>query len=116
MRQSVAVREHPYPDDHQRLRFAVRDELAAQHGIGRRCADDAWIEVLADMVVARIDYGFDVRWAPTWLKGSQVHRWIEDGEHYVDCVRCRRLTSHASDADATAWHAEHERVVHLPWP
>jgi hypothetical protein len=106
------MREVPYPDDLERLRDAVRDELAVQQGISGETSDDRRLDTLTDMVVARIDYGFDVRWKPKWVPSGDAHRWIEDGEHHVECLTCRRITAHASAADADAWYEEHRLAEH----
>jgi hypothetical protein len=106
------MREVPYPDDLERLHDAVRDELAVQHGISRRPADDQWLDTLAAMVVARVNYGFDVRWRPSWVSSGEPHRWTEGGDHCVECLECRRITAHASGTDADAWYDEHRRTEH----
>jgi hypothetical protein len=58
LRQDVLMREQLSPDDVTRLHHAVRDDLAVQHPISQREVDEGFFDVLADMLVARIDAGF----------------------------------------------------------
>lgn len=105
------MRDVPYPDDFDRLRDAVRDELTVQHGIAHREIDGAWLDSLADMVLARIEQGFDMAWRPKWVSGGAVHRWAEGDEHFVECLKCRRITAHTSQATADAWSTEHRHEL-----
>ena len=106
------MRQERYPDDHERLRDAIRDELAVQHGIGGQPTDGKWLDVLADMVSSRIDHGFDIQWAPKWVAPGSAHQWEQDGEHFVDCLPCRVITVHESAADATQWYRTHSSERH----
>jgi hypothetical protein len=102
------VRDVAPIDDLTRLRLAIRDELAVQHGIGRRDLDDAsWLDVLSEMLAARVDYGFDVHWAPKWVRPGEPHTWTEAGEFFVECLRCRTTTAHPTDAEARKWYEGH---------
>lgn len=101
------MRQERYPEDLGRLRDAIRDELAVQHGIEGREVDGKWLDVLADMISSRIDYGFDIRWAPKWVAPGSAHQWEEDGEHFAECLRCRIVTVHESAAGATQWYTAH---------
>lgn len=98
--------------DLERLREAIRDELTIQHSIDRRVEDSDWLDLLADMVTSRIDYGFEVNWNPHWVKPGAPHRWDADGEFYIECLQCRRVAVHPRDEEATAWYEAHISVEH----
>ena len=69
--------------------------------------DDATLDQLAGGIAYNIEYAFAVRWAPRWVKDGEPHHWTEpEGreptQHFVDCVRCRRLSVHQSATKADA--------------
>ena len=100
-------------DDADRLRLAVRDELAVQYAIGQRdLSTEQWLDSLAEMVSARIDYGFDIRWNPDWVENGAPHTWTEQGEHFVECLKCQRTTAHSTHEDADAWYRAHLAAHH----
>jgi hypothetical protein len=57
LRQSERVRDIDLGQDLDRLRHAIREELAVQHGIAGIAVNDRWLDSLADMLLARIDLG-----------------------------------------------------------
>jgi hypothetical protein len=103
------MREVRRIDDWERLRLAIRAELQAQYAIEDHPVDDQLLDVLAQAVATRIDYGFAFRWEPRWIKPGEPHRWTEGREHFVECLACGRTTAHPSDAEATDWYSDHRR-------
>jgi hypothetical protein len=70
------------------------------------------VEQLASGIAANIDYAFDFHWRPRWVKGDEPHRWSETADsvgeqHFVECLRCKRITVHPTAEDGVAWHAKH---------
>lgn len=99
-------------EDLDRLRDAIRDELSAQHGIRGLEIDSEWLDTLADSVSSRVEYGFDVEWNPRWVRPGEPQRWEEDGEFYVECLKCRRVTIHHTYEDGTSWFTAHAFSSH----
>ena len=102
----------PYPTDLERLRDNIRAELQAQRAMRDLDLDDATLDGLADGITSNVDYGFSVKWEPKWVHGDEPHRWTEQpGEAptkwFVECVRCKRITAHDSQAEADAWWERH---------
>jgi hypothetical protein len=78
--------------------------------------DQRTLDHFADGIVANIDYAFSFHWAPRWVHDGEPHRWTEQpGDApttwFVECLPCKRITAHSSQADADGWwehhHAEH---------
>lgn len=109
LRHPERVREVPAIDDLTRLRLAIRDELVVQYGISGQEVDGRWLDVLTDMVAARVDHSFDVRWAPKWVRSGDPHRWAEGGEYFVECLACGVTTAHPTEDGASGWFDEHRR-------
>ena len=101
------MREVQRIDDVQRLQRAVRAELQAQTAMQNVVLDISVLDRLACGVAAHVDYGFDVRWAPKWVKAGDAHRWSEDGEEFVECLVCGRTTAHAIAGEADEWYTGH---------
>ena len=109
--------EIPYPTDYERMRDNIRAELQAQRAMVDLPLDDSTLDRLADGIATNLDYGFSVEWRPRWVKGDEPQRWAEPPgdrptDHYVECLRCRRITMHGSAAEADAWWASHVRDDH----
>lgn len=107
----------PYPDDWDRLGENILTELRVQNAGRRLNLPDPVVAGLAEGLLAEVRYAFDVRWAPKWVRSGDPHKWSEPGDggttaHYVDCIRCRRLSVHPGPAEADAWYAEHARANH----
>lgn len=105
----------PYPDDIDRLVENIRTEINAQLGMARIELPSETVEQLASAIAANIDYAFDFRWRPRWVKDGEPHHWqrsTESGgeQYFIECLRCKRITVHPTADDATAWYAEHVRV------
>lgn len=105
--------EVPYPDDSERLFDNIRTELKAQAAIEGLHLDSATLDDLASGVAASVAYAFEVRWAPGWVEPGDPHRWVEGSdtggeEHFVECLQCRRVTSHETADDADRWWASHQ--------
>jgi hypothetical protein len=107
------MRELPYPADGQRLLHAIYEELTVQYGMAGSAVDDKWITTLAEMIAARIEYGFGVTWRPTWVRPGDPHRWVEASEHHVECLACRQITAHESQSSADVWWSNHS-LIHRP--
>jgi hypothetical protein len=106
------VTDVPYPDDIDRLVENIRTEINAQLGMARIELPPATVEQMASGIAANIDYAFDFNWHPRWVKGEEPHRWREIAEsggekHFVECLRCKRITVHSTADDGVAWYAEH---------
>jgi hypothetical protein len=101
------MREVQRIDDVQRLQLAVRDELQAQAAMQDVVLDVSVLDRMASGVAAHVNYGFEVRWAPKWVKAGDAHRWSEDGEEFVKCLGCGRTTSHPTAVEADEWYADH---------
>lgn len=115
------VTEVPYPTDEERLRTSIRTELRAQRAMADLALDDTALDQLADAIAYNTEEAFAVRWAPRWVKDGAPHRWTEPvggepTEHFVDCIRCRRMTVHKSAAEADAWYERHGREEHTKLP
>ena len=70
------------------------------------------VDNLVAGIAANIDYAFEFRWRPRWLKDGDAHRWTEGSEsdeprHFVECLACKRITVHACVDEATAWYVTH---------
>jgi Zn ribbon nucleic-acid-binding protein len=104
---SCCMREVQRIDDLERLRLAVREELQAQAAMNDVMLNIPLLDRMASGVAAQVDYGFDVRWAPKWVKTGDAHRWTEDGEELVECLVCGRTTAHLPPAEADEWYADH---------
>jgi len=73
----------------------------------------------AAMISSRIDYGFNVEWAPKWVTPGDTHRWQEVGTdspsgewHFRECLTCGRMTRHANSGEADEDYRSHSAVVH----
>lgn len=93
---------------------AVRDEMQVQNGIMGSQLDEVTVDNLAAMVGSRIDYGFNVKWAPKWVKPGEPHQWQESDEsspsgewHFRECLVCGRMTRHADSDEADADYMAH---------
>lgn len=79
----------PSPDDFDRLVGNVRDELQSQNAMGGHGLTDEVLDRLASAIAVNVDYGFDVRWAPNWVKPGQPHAWQDEEGAFAECVDCR---------------------------
>lgn len=102
----------PYPTDYDRMRDNIRDELAAQKAMADLPLDDVTLDRMADGIATNLDYAFSVAWAPRWVKEGNPHRWVEGPQHFVECLRCQRITAHQSGDEADAWWEAHVRAEH----
>jgi hypothetical protein len=107
------------PTDIERLGEAIRDELRVQLGMAGLDIEDDAADSLAAMVSSRIDYGFNVEWAPKWVTPGDPHRWQEldndslSGEwHFRECLMCGRVTRHANSDEADADYRSHFAEEH----
>ncbi len=69
--------------------------------------DKPTLDRMASGVAAHVDHGFDVRWAPKWVKAGEPHRWTADGEEFIECLVCGRTTAHFTSVEADEWYADH---------
>ena len=102
----------PYPDDLVRLIGNIRTELKAQLGMAEIEVPSALVDRLASNIAANIDYAFHFEWRPRWVKGDEPHRWHDTSEsgderYFVECLRCKVITVHATADDRTAWYTNH---------
>ena len=109
--------EVPYPTDYDRMVDNIRSELLAQRAMRDLPLDDSQVDALANAIAANLDYGFSVSWAPRWVEPGDPHRWTEpmtadQRQHFVECLQCRRITVHPSEADANAWYERHREAEH----
>jgi hypothetical protein len=107
--------EVPYPDDNERLINNIREELLAQRALSDLPITDQQIAHVAVSIASNVEYGFEVRWAPRWVKGDDPHHWVEGDEqlrYFMECLRHKRITMHESEAEAADWWAEHLRSEH----
>ena len=103
----MQVREVVPPDDAERLRLLIREELQAQSALEELQPDPSILDHLAWALTAQIGYGFEYRWAPKWVAAGDPHRWTEAGGHMVECLACGRTTAHSREDAARHWYAEH---------
>lgn len=108
--------EVPYPNDFDRLRANIREELSAQRAMGDLPLDQIVIDRLADGIASNIEYAFDVHWAPKWAKNDEPHRWTEAVEgrdqYFVECLRCRKVWVFPSVAEADSRWEQHLGEAH----
>lgn len=101
----------PYPSDSDRLRGNIREELRAQTAMGDLPLDEIVIERLAEGIANNVEYAFEVRWSPRWVKDDEPHRWTESSEgrdeHFLECARCRKLWVFQSATEADSWWERH---------
>lgn len=107
----------PYPSDIERLEENIRDEIRAQNGTGGLDLDDATIRRLAACIAANVDYAFKIDWQPRWVPSGGPHRWTDSGDgsgdrHFVECLRCKKITMHTTSELAETWYADHRRIEH----
>ena len=117
MRQACLMSEVPYPSDGERLLGNIREEIQAQSAGSSLRLTDEDVERLAISIASNVEYGFDVRWAPRWIKGDDPHRWVEGPDttnptYFVECLRHKRITMHESETDATNWWSGHVQAEH----
>ena len=110
----AGVSEVPYPDDIDRLAENIRTEINAQLGMERIDLDQSVLENLTAGIASSIDYAFEFHWRPRWVRSGDAHRWAAasesgDPQHFVECLRCKRITVHASAAEGDAWYSDHVR-------
>lgn len=111
------VTDVPYSSDIERLEHNILTEIRPQNGIGGLDLDDATMRRLASCITANVDDAFEVAWQPRWVRPGDPHRWVEHLDrdrhgHFVACLRCKRITVHATSESAEAWYADHQRMVH----
>ncbi len=95
----------------------IRDELHAQVALRGLTLDDETLDGLAAGIATNIDYGFDVTWAPRWVKDNDPHRWVEGRgtpaeSHFVGCLRCRVITQHPAAEAGDEWWEGHVATAH----
>lgn len=105
--------EIPRTPDSLRLRQNIRLELASQRAIAGLDLDDSVLDGLAESIAANIEYGFEIRWSPQWVKEGDPNRWEEGAneqtKYFVECLHCNRVTVHHTKSDADAWWAAHRQ-------
>lgn len=79
--------------------------------------DETTLDALAKAIATNVEYAFDVKWAPRWAKEGDPHRWVERspsaGEsHFVECLRCKRITVHPTAEKADEWWSSHLGADH----
>lgn len=116
MRSLGAVAEGASPDAEAELwrlvEHAVLDELRhASAFYGDLELTDEQLASLAWAVTTRLDYAFNVRWDPDWVKEGEAHTWVEDGQVFARCTRCLAMSPPCADREAAvAWHVEHAKT------
>jgi hypothetical protein len=94
------------------MRDNVRSELQAQRAMADLPLDDATLDRLAEGIAANLDYAFSIAWSPRWVKGDEPHRWTEGSQHFVECLKCKRITVHPTSVDADRWYEDHSQNGH----
>lgn len=106
------VDDERYPSDLERLEDNIKSEILAVSAMRRLDLDDSTVDHLAAAIVVNVDYGFNVLWAPKWVKTGEPHQWIEgagsdSARRFIECVDCKRITAHATQDEADAWWVDH---------
>ena len=115
----MATVEIQRPTDIDRLHEAIREELRIHIGFAGLDIEDGTLDNLAEMVTSRIDYGFNIEWAPKWITPGDPHRWHEVGNdspsgewHFRECLTCGRMTRHSNSDRADADYRSHTEEAH----
>lgn len=73
----------------------------------------AALEQLASAVTASIDYAFDVRWSPDWVKPGTPHVWRDGDGWHARCNACLAESPASTSEDAVqGWFTQHDRERH----
>ena len=96
------------------LEHAVHDELVAYSALLGLDLDPERMKNLAWAVTTRLQYAFDISWAPTWVPKGSPHVWEESEATYARCTTCLAVSPPSRDrAGAAAWSEQHVRDSHL---
>ena len=98
------------------LRDAIQDEIGVAAAMMNRVElGEQFIERLAWAVATRLDYAFQFRWNPDWLKPGDIHAWSEDAEWFARCGVCLADSPPSkSNAEAKQWVRGHRLTEHGP--
>ncbi len=92
--------------DVDRLTGNVLEELRAQNAMRGLGLEDDLLAGIAEQVAVNVDYAFECRWAPRWVREGQPHSWMEvvEGEErfHSECLTCGWLSQPARTAEAAS--------------
>lgn len=91
----------------------VLSELDNQNWGSNLGLTSAALEQLAWAVTASIDYAFDVRWSPDWVRPGAPHVWHDGDGWHARCNVCLAESPASTDEDAVrGWFTRHAHEQH----
>lgn len=96
----------------------VTDELDTQAAMRDLHWPEGLTRQLAEAIVSNLDYAFDIRWRPRWVKPGEPHHWSETGEdpddtlYFTECLACGQIFESGSEASAQTAYQAHRAEEH----
>ena len=75
------------------LQGNIREEIGVQLAAARVELNQTTVDNLVAGIAANIDYAFELRWRPRWVKDGDAHRWTEGSESRVTAVMRQRCSA-----------------------
>ncbi len=106
----------PPIDNFGRLIDNIHDELVVKNIMLNLDLNDQTLKILAEDVAINIDYAFDVRWSPDWVRKGDPHAWHEETDsilnHFAECVTCGAVFAEQTSNEAQAAYRLHASEQH----